>query len=145
MIRRPPRSTRTDTLFPYTTLFRSDDFDHGQYRVYPADPVGVDRPRAATSGLRRDGHGKIRDAAIPRGGPLPARSARLLWVSVSRFRLACDRRVRGAGMGADLAGAAIWAASQRGRRAVRYRLVGIGLAGYVVRPVHRKDAGATRL
>src|SRR3546814_1981786 len=25
MIRRPPRSTRTDTLFPYTTLFRSND------------------------------------------------------------------------------------------------------------------------
>src|SRR3546814_6101534 len=24
MIRRPPRATRTDTLFPYTTLFRSD-------------------------------------------------------------------------------------------------------------------------
>src|SRR3546814_14566989 len=33
MIRRPPRSTRTDTLFPYTTLFRSDqlgdEFQHG--------------------------------------------------------------------------------------------------------------------
>src|SRR3546814_8800112 len=28
MIRRPPRSTRTDTLFPYTTLFRSV-IDHG--------------------------------------------------------------------------------------------------------------------
>src|SRR3546814_4466036 len=28
MIRRPPRSTRTDTLFPYTTLFRS--FCHGR-------------------------------------------------------------------------------------------------------------------
>src|SRR3546814_3471892 len=27
MIRRPPRSTRTDTLFPYTTLFRSDARD----------------------------------------------------------------------------------------------------------------------
>src|SRR3546814_13976440 len=27
MIRRPPRSTRTDTLFPYTTLFRSDRED----------------------------------------------------------------------------------------------------------------------
>src|SRR3546814_1152076 len=27
MIRRPPRSTRTDTLFPYTTLFRSTDAD----------------------------------------------------------------------------------------------------------------------
>src|SRR3546814_10745387 len=25
MIRRPPRSTRTDTLFPYTTLFRADE------------------------------------------------------------------------------------------------------------------------
>src|SRR3546814_4932499 len=25
MLRRPPRSTRTDTLFPYTTLFRSED------------------------------------------------------------------------------------------------------------------------
>src|SRR3546814_18193601 len=28
MIRRPPRSTRTDTLFPYTTLFRSSDLRH---------------------------------------------------------------------------------------------------------------------
>src|SRR3546814_6242004 len=31
MIRRPPRSTRTDTLFPYTTLFRS----RKQYRYHP--------------------------------------------------------------------------------------------------------------
>src|SRR3546814_1519639 len=30
MIRRPPRSTRTDTLFPYTTLFRSPG-PHGYY------------------------------------------------------------------------------------------------------------------
>src|SRR3546814_4616501 len=31
MIRRPPRSTRTDTLFPYTTLFRSPtaDYEYG--------------------------------------------------------------------------------------------------------------------
>src|SRR3546814_7894727 len=29
MKRRPPRSTRTDTLFPYTTLFRSDYIDPG--------------------------------------------------------------------------------------------------------------------
>src|SRR3546814_9418497 len=28
MRRRPPRSTRTDTLFPYTTLFRSAPFEH---------------------------------------------------------------------------------------------------------------------
>src|SRR3546814_2031004 len=31
MIRRPPRSTRTDTLFPYTTLFRSGDPLPGLY------------------------------------------------------------------------------------------------------------------
>src|SRR3546814_9929653 len=33
MIRRPPRSTRTDTLFPYTTLFRSSSY---QNHVGPA-------------------------------------------------------------------------------------------------------------
>src|SRR3546814_6663105 len=32
MIRRPPRSTRTDTLFPYTTLFRS--FDTGDDKAF---------------------------------------------------------------------------------------------------------------
>src|SRR3546814_10220726 len=32
MIRRPPRSTRTDTLFPYTTLFRSGK-DAGKYHA----------------------------------------------------------------------------------------------------------------
>src|SRR3546814_1037220 len=32
MIRRPPRSTRTDTLFPYTTLFRSSDLDDHRRR-----------------------------------------------------------------------------------------------------------------
>src|SRR3546814_9647789 len=31
MIRRPPRSTRTDTLFPYTTLFRSQRFSGGGF------------------------------------------------------------------------------------------------------------------
>src|SRR3546814_4425451 len=32
MIRRPPRSTRTDTLFPYTTLFRSHGLERGEWR-----------------------------------------------------------------------------------------------------------------
>src|SRR3546814_2946506 len=36
MIRRPPRSTRTDTLFPYTTLFRSRVFVIGQDGVREA-------------------------------------------------------------------------------------------------------------
>src|SRR3546814_21059482 len=37
MIRRPPRSTRTDTLFPYTTLFRSHH--GGAWKVAYADFV----------------------------------------------------------------------------------------------------------
>src|SRR3546814_4388723 len=32
-IRRPPRSTRTDTLFPYTTLFRSEVIELARYAV----------------------------------------------------------------------------------------------------------------
>src|SRR3546814_15225436 len=40
MIRRPPRSTRTYTIFPYTTLFRSaqrdDDHDHRQQAEFHA-------------------------------------------------------------------------------------------------------------
>src|SRR3546814_13632384 len=32
MIRRPPRSTRTDTLLPYTTLFRSEGLMHHHHR-----------------------------------------------------------------------------------------------------------------
>src|SRR3546814_7405620 len=37
MIRRPPRSTRTDTLFPYTTLFRSPPLCVIQVNLYDAD------------------------------------------------------------------------------------------------------------
>src|SRR3546814_11922030 len=33
MIRRPPRSTRTDTLFPYATLFRSEPILAGWYEL----------------------------------------------------------------------------------------------------------------
>src|SRR3546814_7868790 len=36
MIRRPPRSTRTDTLFPYTTLFRSSR-GSGSHLIHPED------------------------------------------------------------------------------------------------------------
>src|SRR3546814_16644421 len=46
MIRRPPRSTRTDTLFPYTTLFRS----------FEAQPRVLIR-RALREGRGRKGHG----------------------------------------------------------------------------------------
>src|SRR3546814_12353520 len=41
MIRRPPRSTRTDTLFPYTTLFRSIEVvaAAGRTWVVVSDPI----------------------------------------------------------------------------------------------------------
>src|SRR3546814_15858444 len=41
MIRRPPRSTRTDTLFPYTTLFRSDAYPDPQTVVLDRKPRHV--------------------------------------------------------------------------------------------------------
>src|SRR3546814_8241938 len=41
MIRRPPRSTRTDTLFPYTTLFRSGRRGPDAERRVPADRVDL--------------------------------------------------------------------------------------------------------
>src|SRR3546814_18268793 len=45
MLRRPPRSTRTDTLFPYTTLFRSEIAESADWRRVCAtavlcDPMG---------------------------------------------------------------------------------------------------------
>src|SRR3546814_3946587 len=43
MIRRPPRSTRTDTLFPYTTLFRSSTID-GESQAQQVVDQGVNIP-----------------------------------------------------------------------------------------------------
>src|SRR3546814_15685386 len=70
MIRRPPRSTRTDTLFPYTTLFRSraqlvrHRADGGQVR--PEVAAALDALRAA--GLEHltspNGHGERTPADI---------------------------------------------------------------------------------
>src|SRR3546814_5407971 len=41
MIRRPPRSTRTDTLFPYTTLFRSPKFNSISISGYHMHEAGA--------------------------------------------------------------------------------------------------------
>src|SRR3546814_16657736 len=46
MIRRPPRSTRTDTLFPYTTLFRSERATTRRHHVQAEVPVPL-LPHAA--------------------------------------------------------------------------------------------------
>src|SRR3546814_6543339 len=66
MIRRPPRATRTDTLFPYTTLFRSGDARCGTHG--PASPrFGAGRAAAATTGIARiEGQGARRAAGKPR-------------------------------------------------------------------------------
>src|SRR3546814_1515114 len=63
MIRRPPRSTRTDTLFPYTTLFRShqpSDIDDAQQkyqkqRQYHRE-LGGSRSRGGTSEAGQQPH-----------------------------------------------------------------------------------------
>src|SRR3546814_10743901 len=63
MIRRPPRSTRTDTLFPYTTLFRSISILEapGQMAVLPHAEAVVGRARAERVGAQlsqaREGEG----------------------------------------------------------------------------------------
>src|SRR3546814_3983328 len=53
MIRRPPRSTRTDTLFPYTTLFRSHQFELARRVGFDQD-VREDRDRVAPFDHRLD-------------------------------------------------------------------------------------------
>src|SRR3546814_10100947 len=55
MIRRPPRSTRTDTLFPYTTLFRSlDDLGRGADIVVLTN-IGEEGQAGRVEQLRRAG------------------------------------------------------------------------------------------
>src|SRR3546814_8997330 len=70
MIRRPPRSTRTDTLFPYTTLFRSP---RGGARPGAAKAPGQEDLFPHTQGTQRaprgaDGHAGARCRAL--GPPL---------------------------------------------------------------------------
>src|SRR3546814_19271931 len=77
MIRRPPRSTRTDTLFPYTTLFRSrlttEDLQGLFGRIVAKEGVTV-APEAlamiarAADGSARDGLSLLDQAIAPGGG-----------------------------------------------------------------------------
>src|SRR3546814_18013735 len=75
MILRPPRSTRTDTLFPYTTLFRSSYRRRHQGRavycaaaVHAATPVHR-RPDGKTAAAATVDHGDVvRAVGVPAGG-----------------------------------------------------------------------------
>src|SRR3546814_3712040 len=84
MIRRPPRSTRTDTLFPYTTLFRSCRSD---------DAMGRRRFRARADAAGRIARGAHRErtGAIERAGGAgrngrvsPRAAAAALWRESAR-------------------------------------------------------------
>src|SRR3546814_8112373 len=75
MIRRPPKSTRTDTLFPYTSLFRSHNFAHefmAQYvpRLHRRDIAVIEmevRPADRRGGDADDGVAGIDDFRIVDG------------------------------------------------------------------------------
>src|SRR3546814_5486186 len=60
MIRRPPRSTRTDTLFPYTTLFRSPD-GSVRARQDPAHRLQPARDRRSRPDARHGLHPRHRE------------------------------------------------------------------------------------
>src|SRR3546814_13091195 len=60
MIRRPPRSTRTDTLFPYTTLFRSAGADARTAGAYARALVAIGRTQATPQLLDRMAGGRPR-------------------------------------------------------------------------------------
>src|SRR3546814_3307697 len=73
MIRRPPRSTRTDTLFPYTTLFRSRGTLGSGLTVtgtigYNQRDIAIVQPRA--SGFVQRTYNRAPDDVIGAGAPL---------------------------------------------------------------------------
>src|SRR3546814_2162530 len=86
MIRRPPRSTRTDTLFPYTTLFRSVGLqardDLGRDVVLDLLVVGgdvaarpVEIPLADLQWVLAEGEGDLLDDALATDHALRAAKA----------------------------------------------------------------------
>src|SRR3546814_20892488 len=71
MIRRPPRSTRTDTLFPYTTLFRSrchyhHSFDSDRGPVRPGRWLRNRALRALCACMSGGGRADLRSSAAAR-------------------------------------------------------------------------------
>src|SRR3546814_13349830 len=97
MIRRPPRSTRTDTLFPYTTLFRSVGEPSGFLAGLPDAAAQAAHPRNAP---RRDvrkhgdpGAGRPYGRADPRPARRCRAAQRLVQRHAARPRLPARRGV----------------------------------------------------
>src|SRR3546814_1859125 len=84
MIRRPPRSTRTDTLFPYTTLFRSRDRGKIDKLV---EKYGLDGYKQQ-SGIRRH---SIACVALPTCGLAMAESERYAPVLLPKLEALLDK------------------------------------------------------
>src|SRR3546814_10333187 len=88
MLRRPPRSTRTDTLFPYTTLFRSHPWVEANFKETDLADMRV-RQRAEISfdaypALTVRGHVLTIGAGTGREfSVLPAQNATGNWVKVT--------------------------------------------------------------
>src|SRR3546814_18666631 len=101
MVRRPPRSTRTDTLFPYTTLFRSR-VDAARKQPQRADLLAV-----ALQGVldppHRDGRilarAVVHDLHQRRGAGRPLLADVVADAQVVVLVLAAARRVRSAAPG----------------------------------------------
>src|SRR3546814_11479960 len=81
MIRRPPRSTRTDTLFPYTTLFRSV---RRFAELYPA---------SAITGVTNIG---LAGATASQSWPLPAEPVSPLRVALAAATMSLSHQGTGA-------------------------------------------------
>src|SRR3546814_7803117 len=65
MIRLPPISTRTDTLFPYTTLFRSVEAGNQHViGVVALQQFGVIRPAERCEGPKRRGEPSVKDVFV---------------------------------------------------------------------------------
>src|SRR3546814_16391331 len=79
MIRRPPRSTRTDTLCPYTTLFRSGDDEDGNGRNQTMGKAWFRTPNAPNNERdhRDDQHGRNEPAGNLIGQTLDRRARAL--------------------------------------------------------------------
>src|SRR3546814_4700251 len=114
MIRRPPRSTRTDTLFPYTTLFRSRDLSTrvlgqdlsmpvlisptGVQMVHPDAEIGIARAaanRGTALGLSNFGSTPMEQVMAERSEEHTSELQSLMRISYAVFclkkKIACRR------------------------------------------------------
>src|SRR3546814_6379886 len=89
MIRRPPRSTRTDTLFPYTTLFRSNDIVFDAQGGFYFTDTGKHHRHHSDHGRLCHGNGDgARTVAQPLDQPNEIGRAHV-WTPVTNAHLVC--------------------------------------------------------